>query len=294
MTTLAIEPLDAPLGARVVGYDPAGAVDESLVDTLAHALLQHSVLVFRDLQIEAGQLVALGRAFGDLEILPEPDKRHPVHPEIFNLSNVRPDGEIVTFDEPQSVFLRGTQRWHTDSSFRPVPCLCTLLYAHEVPPTGGETEFADMYAAWAALESAEQMELSRLHLVHDYSYSRAHNPGRMDPMTTEELDRYPPVSHPLVRTHADGRKSLYMGGHVSHIAETEPAGEAAIATGRAQIARLTERATAAAFVYRHHWRAGDLVVWDNRSTLHRLRPYDIAKHRRVMQRVTVAGTDTVS
>ncbi|MEL7157320.1 MAG: TauD/TfdA family dioxygenase, partial [Actinomycetota bacterium] len=128
---LAFRATGAALGAFVEGFDPAAPAGEELVAGLAEGLARHKVLVFRGQPIAADQLVALGRAFGELEILPEPDKRHPDHPEIFNLSNVRPDGDVVAFDEPQAVFLRGTERWHTDSSFRPVPCLCTMLYAVE-------------------------------------------------------------------------------------------------------------------------------------------------------------------
>lgn len=287
MTTVSFLPTGGPLGAFVEGFDPSGPFDEAFVSTLAVALDEHQVLVFRGQPIEASALVELGRAFGDLEILPEPDKRHPDHPEIFNLTNVRPDGEIVTFDEPQAVFLRGTQRWHTDSSFRSIPCLCTMLYAVEVPPSGGETLFADMRSAYAALSAGEQAELEGLSVVHSYEYSRANNPGEMEPMSEEEKAKYPPVVHPLVRTNADGRRSLYMGGHASHLVGCDEL------EGRSRLAAVTDAATRPEFVYEHHWRANDLVVWDNRTTLHRLRPYDITDCRRVMRRITVAGTEPV-
>lgn len=289
---LQFRPLDAPIGAMVEGFKPdlAGAENTAVPKALASGLATYGVLVFRDQEIDAAGFVALGRAFGDLEILPEPGKRHPDHPEIFNLSNLGPEGEVVAYDDPQSVFLRGTERWHTDSSFREVPCLCTMLYAVEVPQSGGQTEFANMFAAYESLSPAERQEFASIRLVHDYVYSRDNNPGEMDPMSEAERAKYPAVAHPLVRTHADGRKSLYMGGHVSHI---EGQTGAAQEQGRAQMAELTERATSPDFVYTHTWAPGDLVVWDNRSTLHRLRPYDIAHDRRVMQRITVAGTDPV-
>lgn len=287
-TALTFEPVDGPLGAFVHGFEPARPFDEDLVARLAPALSDHQVLVFRGQAIEAATLVALGRAFGELEILPEPEKRHPDHPEIFNLSNVRSDGEIVTFDEPQAVFLRGTERWHTDSSFREVPCLCTMLHAVEVPPEGGDTLFADMRAAYAALSEHEQAALDGVQVVHSYGYSRANNPGGLEPMSEAEKAKYPPVVHPLVRTNGDGRRSLYLGGHASHIVGRDES------DGRQFLAELTEAATEPRFVYEHRWRADDLVVWDNRTTLHRLRPYDITQRRRVMRRVTVAGTESVT
>lgn len=286
--TITFTRLDAPLGARVEGFDPAAPATDQLVAALSMGLAEHGVLVFRGHEIRAEDFVKLGRAFGDLEILPEPQKRHPDHPEIFNLSNVRPDGELVVYDEPQSVFLRGTERWHTDSSFREIPCLCTMLYAVEVPPTGGETQFANMVAAYESLPSNEQDHLATLAATHDYVWSRANNPGEMDEMDEEEKAKYPAVQHPLIRVHADGRRSLYLGGHVSHIVGLDaPA-------SRALLNDLVERATSPQFVYEHHWQANDLVVWDNRSTLHRLRPYDIAGQPRVMRRITVAGVETVN
>jgi len=245
--------------------------------------------VFRDpaaspSAISASQLVQLGRAFGDLEILPEPDKHHPDHPEIFNLTNVRPDGALVSYDDAQAVFLRGTQRWHTDSSFRPVPALCTMLYAVEVPDAGGETQFADMRLAFDRLSPDERTEISSLRLVHSYEYSRANNPGVMEPMSDDERAKYPPVEHPWARMNSDGRRSLYMGGHASHIAGQDPT------SSRRRFAELEAELLTDEVVYEHHWRPGDLVVWDNRTMLHRLMAYDIAHCRRVMRRITVAGS----
>lgn len=285
--TVSFTALDAPLGALVGDFDPAATMTDELIASLSLGLAKHGVLVFRGQEITPAQFVTLGRAFGDLEILPEPDKRHADHPEIFNLSNVRSDGELVVYHEPQSVFLRGTERWHTDSSFREVPCLCTMLYAVDVPASGGETQFANMVAAFESLGADEQQRLGEVELVHDYVWSRANNPGEMDEMDEAEKAKYPAVHHPLVRTHADGRRSLYMGGHVSHVAGDDTP------VGRAMIDDLTERTTAPRFLYEHHWQPRDLVVWDNRSTLHRLRPYDIANERRVMRRITVAGSEAV-
>lgn len=283
---LDVRPLE-PFGAELIAFDlsqvatPAGSV------ALLEALTTHALLVAHDLTLSPADLVRVGRALGDLEILPEPEKRNPDHPEIFDLTNVRLDGEIVEFTEPQAVFLRGTERWHTDSSFRAIPCLSTMLYAVEVPASGGDTEFADMRLAWDALPAGRQAELDGLQVVHSYEFSRANNPGELEPWTEEERAKYPPATHPLVRTHADGRRSLYLGGHASHI-ESLPIDE-----GRALLAEVVDAAAGPDRIYAHRWQAGDLVMWDNRSTLHRLRPYDIAHDRRVMRRVTVSGTEPV-
>jgi len=280
---IAFEAMQAPLGAFVQGFDPALIEADDFADVLADGLLAHSVLVFRGAEISAADLVRLGRAFGELEILPEPDKRHPDHPEIFNLTNVGPDGQLVGFDDPQAVFLRGTQRWHTDSSFRQVPALCTMLYAVQVPTRGGQTQFADMRKALTLLPPEDQVEVATLRLVHNYEYSRANNPGRMDPMTDDERAKYPPVEHPWVRTHSDGTKSLYMGGHASHIVDRDES------ESQQWFAEIEAQLSAHDVVYEHQWQANDLVVWDNRTTLHRLLAYDIANDRRIMRRITVAG-----
>lgn len=281
---ISFAPLTAPLGAHVHGFDPSLVPSEEFTQTLAHGLLEHAVLVFRGYELTPAQLVQLGRAFGELEILPEPEKRHPDHPEIFNLTNVRGDGTLVEFDEPQAVFLRGTQRWHTDSSFREIPALCTMLYAKEVTTRGGQTQFADMRKALRLLPPEDRAEIAELRLLHSYEYSRANNPGRMEPMRDDELAQYPPVEHPWIRTNADGSQSLYMGGHASHIVGRDPD------ESRHWFAEIEAQLSVHDLVYEHQWQAHDLVVWDNRTTLHRLLGYDIANERRVMQRITVAGS----
>lgn len=284
MTSIDFEPFTAPLGARVVGLDP-DALGPGEVAALGDALFTYGLLLIRGQQINAAQLVAIGRAFGELEILPEPDKRHPEHPEIFNLSNVRADGDVVEFDEPQAVFLRGTERWHTDSSFREIPALCTILSALEVPKRGGQTQFADMRKALGLVPADERAEMEGASLVHSYEWSRSMNPGRMNPMSEEERAKYPPVEHPWIRTHADGSQSLYMGGHASHIVGRDEA------ESRQWFAEIEAQLSVHDVVYEHQWQADDLLVWDNRTLLHRLLPYDIANERRVMRRVTVGGTE---
>ena len=285
--TLKFEQFDNQFGARIHGLHEDRIIGQQLVEELAAGLTEHGVLLMRGGEISPRRLVELGRAFGELEILPEPDKRHPDHPEIFDLTNVRKDGAVVDFEEPQAVFLRGTERWHTDSSFRKVPCLCTMLYAVEVPDAGGETQFANMYAALEQLPDDLRYVVNGKRLIHSYVYSRANNPGRMDPMSPEEEAKYPAVSHPWVRTHKDGRQSLYMGGHVSHVEGMD------LDQGRELVEQVLVAATKSEFVYEHHWAENDLVIWDNRSTLHRLRPYEISARRRIMRRVTVAGVDPV-
>ncbi len=285
---LRLRPLHDSLGARVEGFDCASEEAGRHAAELKQALSDRQVLLFRDQDLTDAAFVRFCRLFGDLEILPEPDKRHPEHPEIFNLTNVRADGSLTPQDDPQAVFLRGTGRWHTDSSFGEVPCLATALYAVEVPPVAGDTEFANMIAAYRALPEAERADLSRKTAVHSYAYSRSANPGKLKPLSEEELAKVPDVRHPVVRELPDGRRSIYLGGHVSHLEGCE------VEASRREVRALEDRLTRLGNVYRHQWRVGDLVLWDNRTTLHRLTGYEIDKHARVMRRCTVAGKEGVA
>lgn len=279
--------LDGALGVQVTGLDFDRLREPQTAEQLAELLARHQVVLLRDQELTAEDFVNFCRAFGDLELLPEPEKRHPEFPEIFRLTNVKPDGSLTVPDEPQAVFLRGTARWHTDSSFRAIPCLATALYARQVTPVGGETEFANMVTAYESLGDDEQAALAELEAVHSYAFSRANNPGRVEPMSEEERRQVPDVCHPVVRCHADGRRSVYLGGHVSHLADQD------VEATRARVRALEERLTAVGNVYRHSWRKGDLLIWDNRSTLHRLIPYEIGRYPRSMWRCTVSGSEPV-
>jgi alpha-ketoglutarate-dependent 2,4-dichlorophenoxyacetate dioxygenase len=172
------------------------------------------------------------------------------------------------------------QLWHTDSSFKPVPGKVSFLSAHELPPSGGETEFADLRAAYDALDAATKAQVEGLVAEHSIFHSRSLI-GYTD-FTDEERAALPPVPQTLVRIHPGSqRKTLYLASHASHIIGWP------VEQGRALLGDLIEFATQPRFVYRHHWQPNDLMVWDNRCTLHRGRPYDDAGHRRDMRRTTV-------
>ena len=279
-------PLHASLGALVEDVD-CNDDFAAHASTLKEALAKWQTLLFRGQELRDEIFLEFCRNFGELELLPEPEKRHPEFPEIFNLSNVKSDGSLTHRDDPQAVFLRGTSRWHTDSSFRSVPCLATILYAVTVPPEGGDTEFANMIAAYDSLTETEQAKLADVNVVHSYAYSRSANPGELEEMSAEELARVPDVVHPLVRQHADGRASIYLGGHASHIDGQD------VEVSRARVRAWEEQFTQVDNVYRHQWQRGDLLIWDNRTTLHRLTGYEIDRYPRVMRRCTVASTERV-
>jgi alpha-ketoglutarate-dependent 2,4-dichlorophenoxyacetate dioxygenase len=178
------------------------------------------------------------------------------------------------------MMMLANQLWHTDSSFKRVPGKFSFLSAHEVPPSGGQTEFADLRAAYDALDLATKERIEGLVAEHSIFYSRR-LVGYTE-FSDEERTALPPVPQTIVRIHpATGRKTLYLASHASHIIGWP------VEQGRALLDQLIEFATQPCFVYQHRWRVGDLVVWDNRCTLHRGRPYDDANFRRDMRRTTV-------
>lgn len=270
----AVRPLGTRFAAEVVGLDLACPLDAATRGAVREAFLAHQVLAFRDQRLDKAQQIAFSRQFGDLE-------RHIArnrgsdNPWVHTVSNLGPDGR------PSGRL--GSTAWHSDKSFRPEPSLATILHAIELPPAGGETGFADMYRAYEALGEAEKAELEGVRVVHSWELSRLKSGERA---TAEEIRDAPPMSHPLVRVHPEtGRKCLFMGEHASHF-EGRP-----MAEGRARLAALQAHATEERFLYRHRWRAGDVLMWDNRCLLHRAeQSFDAARYARVLHRTCLRGT----
>jgi alpha-ketoglutarate-dependent 2,4-dichlorophenoxyacetate dioxygenase len=239
------------------------------------------VLVFHDTRLDDETQVAFSRRFGALEIT---KSINPAAGTPFaRQSNLDiKTGEVIPPDDRRMVYQKANMLWHSDSSFKPVPSLCSLLSARLVPPEGGATEFASTRAAYPSLPEALKQRVATAIAVHDFGWSRDQiQPGFFTP---EERAVYPPVRHPLVRTNpVNGRKSLFLGAHASHV-EGLPVDE-----GRALLREILEHVTQPRFRYAHAWREGDLVIWDNRCVLHRATPYDSARHQRLLQRTTVSG-----
>jgi alpha-ketoglutarate-dependent 2,4-dichlorophenoxyacetate dioxygenase len=279
-----VRPLHPHIGAEVTGVDLRQELAASDFAAIEAAFNQHAVLVFPGQPLSDEQQMALSRHFGPLETNPayagERKKRIP-HREIADISNLDTEGEVMSADDERLLFSRGNQLWHTDSSFKYVPARCSLLSAREIPPVGGETEFADMRAGYDALPEEQKRALEGLVVEHSIFRSRS-----LIGFTAfnEEIHReLPPVPQLLVRRHAgSGRKTLYLASHASHVIGWP------LEEGRKLIEELIQFATQLQFVYRHRWRVGDLVMWDDRCTMHRGRPYDDAKHRRDMHRTTVS------
>jgi taurine dioxygenase len=269
-----IRPLSPVLAAEIVGLDLRQALDAATRQAVYDAFIRYHVLCFRDQHLTQDEQIAFTIQFGTLErhIIRNRSTGNPLVHIVSNLgADGKPSGKV------------GSTTWHTDKSFRPEPSLATILHAVTMPPTGGDTCFANMIAAYAALPAAEQAELAGQRVIHSWELSQQKSGLTA---TAAEIADAPPMSHPLVRVLPEtGEKALFMGQHASHL-DGRP-----MADGRARLAALEAFATQERFVYRHHWRAGDLLMWDNRCLLHRADTnFDAAQHPRVLHRTCLRGT----
>ncbi len=275
--SISVTPISAVMGGEVRGVDLARPLTGATFQAVEAAFHRHKLLRFPGQRLNEAQHVAFSRYFGDLQIHVLDQFRHPQQPEIYVLSNVDKSGR-TTGRHPD----RGTLVWHSDLSFQRRPALATILYGIEVPRRGGETLFADMVAAYDALPETMKQRLAGVRAIHDLDYSRTR--AGEPPMTPKQRAEAPPVDHPLVRTHPDtGRKLLYISHHVSHMEGMK------VDEGRALLNELMEHATQERFVYRNTWQSGDVVMWDNRCTMHRATEYDASGERRVIHRTVVKG-----
>jgi alpha-ketoglutarate-dependent 2,4-dichlorophenoxyacetate dioxygenase len=282
---LTITPILPYLGARVEGVDLTRPLDEGTFRAIHDAFQEHSVLVFRDQRLTDEQQMAFSTRFGPLETtIRSVSQAGRLHPNLVDLSNLDPEAEerLMGWDDRRMVYQAGNQLWHTDSSFKPVPALASLLSGREVPPAGGETEFASMRHAWSILPEETRRRLEGRVAVHSILYSRSTiAKGLFNPDQERDL---PPVRQALVRVNPEnGRKSIFIGSHAWYIEGMD------YAESRRLLDELLTHATRPERIYQHRWRQWDLVMWDNRCVLHRGRPWDAARHRRVMRRTTLAG-----
>ncbi len=276
------------IGAEVRGLDLARVSDLETIELIKRLWLEHHVLVFPGQDLSEQAQVDFTAHFGELAVFHDQDKTSGRRPEILRVANVDENGEMMDPDHPvRRYFALLTALWHTDGSYKAYPSLGSMLHALEVPPEGGETWFTNCAAAYDALPEDLAAAVEGRHMVHSHNHTRIIAPG-IPPMTPEDLEYLPPVVHPLVRTHADGRRSLYLSENVAYYV-----GGMSIRDGQALHRRLMDHATQPRFVYRHKWRKGDVVMWDNRFTMHRVTPYDARHHLRALQRTEIKGTEPV-
>ena len=275
---LAMRPVSEVLGAEIAGIDLAQPLSAQVAAAIRTAFLRHHVLVFRGQRLDRAQLQAFAQTLGPVESHAVRQGDGEALGGVHYLRNIEAGDKLV-----MNPVLSTTYFWHSDKSFLREPSMATMLHAITLPPSGGDTQFADMTAAYATLPDSMKQRIAGLHIVQSLEYMR-HSTGNAAPSEEERVSA-PPVRHPLVRTHPEtGEKSLYIGMYSSHIDELPEE------QGRALLAELTAHATAPRFIYTHQWRAGDLVLWDNRCLLHRaVANYALEKHQRVMMRVVVKG-----
>jgi alpha-ketoglutarate-dependent 2,4-dichlorophenoxyacetate dioxygenase len=282
---LSIRPLQGDFVGEVSGIDLARPLAAAEALALQRAIDDLAVLVFPDQQLSDAQQLAFTQHFGAIENsagghIAKPEQ-HRLGQGMIDVSNLDQSGRTLERDDRRRLFNLGNRLWHSDSSYRAVPAKYSLLSARRTARRGGDTEFADMRAAYDALDAATQAEIEALVTEHSLIHSR----GALGftELSPEERALFRPVHQRLVRTHpATGRKSLFLSSHAGTILGW-PVPEA-----RAFLRDLTEHATAPRFVYVHRWRPFDLVMWDNRQTMHRVRRFDESEPRD-MRRTTVAG-----
>jgi alpha-ketoglutarate-dependent 2,4-dichlorophenoxyacetate dioxygenase len=282
-----VRPLHPLFVGEVSGVDITQPLTRDEVAAIEAGMDRYAVLVFRDQRLTDEAQLAFSRRFGELEQtrgtgISKPGEQR-LDPAFADVSNLDKDNRLLARDNRRRLYSLGNRLWHSDSSFKAIPATYSMLSGRMVVDRGGETEFADMRAAYDALDAATKAEIEDLVCEHSLIYSR--EVLGFDDLTSEERATMRPVRQRLVRRHpVTGRKSLYIASHIGTIIGW-PMPEA-----RAFIRDLTEHATQPQFVYSHRWRQWDLVMWDNRQVMHRVRRYDETQVRD-MRRTTVGGTE---
>jgi alpha-ketoglutarate-dependent 2,4-dichlorophenoxyacetate dioxygenase len=286
-TSIDLHPLHPLFVAEISGVDSGRPLEPDTARGIMQAIDRHAVLVLRDQDLDDERQLAFAAHFGEIEA-PRSGRgatKRRLRPEISDISNLDENNRLRAADDPRRFDQLGNRLWHTDGSFRRVPAALSMLYAHRVPASGGETEFADLRAAWDALPEKTKAQIDSLVALHDIAYSRAQI--GFTELLFGEREVLPAVPQRVVRVHPGSkRKTLYLAAHASHIVDMP------VPEGRLLLRDLIEFATERRFVYGHVWRPGDLVIWDNRCTMHRGRPFDESETRDLRRATTrdVAST----
>jgi alpha-ketoglutarate-dependent 2,4-dichlorophenoxyacetate dioxygenase len=258
---------------------------DELIDAFEQAMATYAVVVLRDQHIDDAEQVRFARAFGPLELPPHMGMRPAamkvrVGYGLYDISNLDASGDFLPEDSLRLIFNKSNENFHTDSSFNSLPTKWSMLSARVVPPEGGDTEFSDARAAWDALPASLQEQAARATAEHWLWKTRV-DAGKMQ-ITDEMRSAMPPARHPVMRTVGEsGRTALYLGAHVTHIVDWPRADSDRF------IGEINAHIANPVFRYVHKWRVGDLLVWDNRCTLHRATPYPVFQHKRDMRRATI-------
>jgi alpha-ketoglutarate-dependent 2,4-dichlorophenoxyacetate dioxygenase len=280
--SLVLEPLHPGFAARASGFDLPTLDDPSAFAALRAAMDCHGVLVFHGQSFtDATQMAFAQRFDGALHSKTGAAALGASRlgtEAVADISNVDETGELLAAEDRRRMYALGNRLWHTDASFQDPPGRYSMLSARVVPTEGADTEYADMRAAYDALDPGLRERIAHLHAHHSIAHSRRTLGFEFSP---EEAAKLEGAVHPLVRTNPrTGRRALYLASHASRIVEMP------VPEGRLLLIELTEHATQPRFVYRHRWQPGDLVIWDNLATMHRATRFDDTRHRRELRRVT--------
>ena len=286
--SITFTPLTPTIAAEAAGIDLTRPLTPEQVQAIDDGMDRYGVLVFHDQHFDDESQFAFSRNFGPLEISSGGEMSKPeemrLKLEMADISNLDANNKLRAADDRKRLGALGNRLWHSDASFRAIPAKYSLLSARIVPPTGGNTEFADMRAAYDALDDATKAEVEGLLTEHSNAFSREMIGFPKQDYGMENQDKLRPVRHRLVRHDPrTGRKTLYLSAHIGSIVGW-PVPEA-----RAFIRDLMEHATQRQFVYAHQWKPWDLVIWDNRTTMHRARRYNDLSDIRDMRRTTIRG-----
>jgi alpha-ketoglutarate-dependent taurine dioxygenase len=271
-------PFPGIMGAEIQNVDLADPLSDGVFARIARAFLDHKLLVFRNQALSPVQIQAFAERFGPIEVHTVRRPDGGVLEGVHAVTNLDANGKPA-----QKPHINANYYWHSDKAHYPAPALLSMLFAVELPPNGGETEFANMTIAYERLPAETKRQIEGLRVENDFEYAMA-NVGKT--LTDAEREATPPVTHPIVRTHPETRgKSLFVGMYSKAVVGMPDA------QGKALIKQLLDFATQPEFTFRHQWRVGDLVVWDNRCLNHRaVMNYEMTQHRRVLLRCVVRGS----
>jgi len=273
------------IGTEVRGVSLAEPLTREQFQQVHDLWMEHLLLIFPNQAITDEQHIVFGRNFGELEIHPSLAHRSSRNKEIYRVSNVDEQGNIIPSKETAWEYLNLSWLWHTDSSFREIPSKGSILHGIEITNAGGNTLFANMYAAYDALSEQMKKRIEGKWVIHDHDYIISLSPELAKKQDKGKYDALPPVRHPLVQLHpVTRRRCLFLSPHTMvNIEGMDPT------EGRKLLDELIAHATQDKFVYKHIWSKDDVIMWDNRCTMHAVEPFDNNTIRRIMHRVTLVG-----
>ena len=276
--SLQVNKLHKKFGAEIINFDLSKSLNNKYFKEILKNFNEYGILLFRNQNLSIKNQVIFGRKFGKVLIHAVNQNHAKEHPEIYVLSNLDNNGQPSGKHPDQ-----GSLYWHTDGSWRKNTGQATIMVADIIPSKGGETHFCCMENAYDFLDDSNKQKIINLFAYHNLDFSRNRRHGH-DPLSKKQKNNAPPVIHPVVRTHpSTKRKSLFLGDHAEYIEGMD------YSKGRNFIEQLNKLATKTQFIYKHKYKEGDVLVWDNRRLLHKGTKYDTAKEKRVMRRTTIIG-----